>query len=102
MRTCSSILIRLASYASVVALAALSQMLRKDSFCAQMHKLLQTQRCKSGIDAPISEKAVVREIDDQRIRLHPVLKVSSKQGVNRLLLSSAPEVISKQCQGDCR
>ncbi|WP_158805723.1 hypothetical protein [Acidisoma sp. L85] len=60
------------------------------------------ERCKGGIDAPISEKAVIRETDDQRIRLHPVLKVGSKKGVYRILLAPVPEVIGKQCQGDRR
>jgi hypothetical protein len=49
------------------------------------------QRCKGGIDAPISEMAVISETDDQRIRLHPVLEVSLKKGVYRILLSPSPK-----------
>ena len=64
--------------------------------------VLRGKRRKGGIDAPISEKAVIRETDDQGIRLYPVLKVGSKKGVYRILLSPVPEVIGKQCQGDCR
>ena len=56
--------------------------------------------CKRGINASVSEKAVIRQIDDERIRMHPALNIASKERVNRISLSTIAAVIGKHGEGN--